>query len=292
VSTPSNWPLPALGQRLLTPTFIREALAQHPLSQDCYPTAMGFYPEAQGHVMVRERHDDNLFIFCCRGSGTLQTRFGVRQIKAGDAMLLPSQLPHRYWADDNSPWTLYWAHFAGSLANTLMRHLGSPEQIVIHPRVQPTLLAEFAQLMAVERTGYSIGAYLAASARLRQLLLACADWVERQTRTSSREFDVERIQAYMRAQVASTLTLTDLADIAGISRSHFAQRYRELTGYPPLRHFTHMRMEAACRLLDSTQQSVKQVAAELGYEDPLYFSRVFRRVVGVAPKDYRKLAAA
>ena len=51
MSAPSKWPLPDAGIRFLTPSFMVEKLARHPLTKDCYPTAMGYYPAAAGHRM-------------------------------------------------------------------------------------------------------------------------------------------------------------------------------------------------------------------------------------------------
>jgi hypothetical protein len=70
MSSPSKWPLPGTGIRFMTPAFMVEKLARHPLTKDCYPTAMGFYPEASGHHMERQRHDDNLLIYCTDGTAT------------------------------------------------------------------------------------------------------------------------------------------------------------------------------------------------------------------------------
>ena len=49
MSTPSQWPLPDQGIRFLTPAFMLQQLYRHPLTRDCYPTAMGYYPSAAGH---------------------------------------------------------------------------------------------------------------------------------------------------------------------------------------------------------------------------------------------------
>ena len=49
-----------------------------------------------------------------------------------------------------------------------------------------------------------------------------------------------------------------------------------------------MKMEHACHLLDSGALSVKSVSSDLGYDDPLYFSRLFKRTVGMSPRSYRK----
>jgi AraC-like DNA-binding protein len=60
-------------------------------------------------------------------------------------------------------------------------------------------------------------------------------------------------------------------------------------GCPPMDYFTRLRMRRACELFDSTSASVKEVAAMLGYDDPFYFSRVFKSVLAIAPVRYRNL---
>jgi len=83
--------------------------------------------------------------------------------------------------------------------------------------------------------------------------------------------------------------LDALAAMANLSRSHYADLFRKQTGYAPMDYFIRMRMHRACQLLDTTELSIKAVATELGYEDPLYFTRAFRAVVEVAPTAYRRM---
>jgi transcriptional regulator GlxA family with amidase domain len=91
----------------------------------------------------------------------------------------------------------------------------------------------------------------------------------------------------MREHVDQALTLESLASRANLSKYHFSKRYKKLTGYSPIKHFLNMKMEYACRLLDSTDMSVQAVASAVGYDDPLYFSRLFRQTIGRSPRDYR-----
>jgi hypothetical protein len=65
----STWPLPANGVRFITPPRLRRLLAKHPLTQSCYPLALGFYPHALGHRMQRLQPDDHLLIYCRSGQG-------------------------------------------------------------------------------------------------------------------------------------------------------------------------------------------------------------------------------
>ncbi|PTY03873.1 hypothetical protein DB347_21755 [Opitutaceae bacterium EW11] len=102
--------------------------------------------------------------------------------------------------------------------------------------------------------------------------------------------------ALVRAQLvrnpARSYRLSELATTAGLSVPHFSLLFRQQTGYAPIDFVIRQRIRAACRLLDTTPQSVTQIATEVGFSDPYYFSRAFRRVMGHSPSDYRRTVKA
>ena len=98
---------------------------------------------------------------------------------------------------------------------------------------------------------------------------------------------VERSIAYMEQHVNQPLQVSTLAAQANVSPSHFFALFKQLKGCPPMDYFTRLRMRHARELLDTTSASVKEVAAALGYDDPFYFSRVFKSVHQVPPSRYR-----
>ena len=100
---------------------------------------------------------------------------------------------------------------------------------------------------------------------------------------------INRSIAYMTEHLDQPLQVAALAALANISPSHFFTLFKRQTGSPPIDYFIRLRMERARQLLDSTASSVKEVAAILGYNDPFYFSRLFKAVNKVAPSDYRQL---
>ncbi|MFK7830074.1 MAG: helix-turn-helix domain-containing protein [Congregibacter sp.] len=287
MSTPSNWPLSSDAVRLLTPGFILETLAKHPLTAGCYPTAMGFYPSAMGHQMLREKHDDNLLFLCTEGRGELETSAGSVEVRSGDTVVLPQGEAHSYRASEEHAWTLYWVHFRGARSSQFIDHLLHGETHCLHTGVEPSLIAGFQQMLAADTTGYNLNAFIAASNRLRHLLAEFALCRDRHRESSMGRMDLGKLQRFMRERVSGSVSLAELAAFTGLTPQHFSLRYKAETGYPPLRHFAHMKIEAACRLLDSTRDSVKSVGAQLGYSDPLYFSRVFRRTLGLSPSQYR-----
>jgi AraC family transcriptional regulator of arabinose operon len=290
MSAPSKWPLPENGIRFLTPAFMRKKLARHPLTRECYPTAMGFYPRAEKHRMQRQRHDDNLLIYCVEGRGIASTDGWCGEIGAGDALLLPQGTTHHYEADNDEPWSIYWVHYQGTSTAVFNQYLGDREGAppVLPVGISPQLVAHFRGLLAVQRTGYSNRAFINAANQLRHLLTHITLDMRQASAARHDNLDLEAVQNLMLEHIGQPLALNTLAAAANLSRFHFSKKYKALTGYSPIKHFLNMKMEHACHLLDSTQLSVKGVADALGYDDQLYFSRQFSKTVGLSPRAYRR----
>jgi AraC-like DNA-binding protein len=98
---------------------------------------------------------------------------------------------------------------------------------------------------------------------------------------------IDQSIAYMSNHLNEPLNVAKLASVANISSSHFFVVFKRRTGQAPIDYFIHLRMGQARRLLEETAMSVKDVASTLGYEDPFYFSRLFKSVNRLSPTDYR-----
>ncbi len=83
-------------------------------------------------------------------------------------------------------------------------------------------------------------------------------------------------------------TVEEYARLCYLSKFTFIRHFREATGLPPIAYINEKRMEDALYLLLETDFRMEEIATALGYDDPLYFSRLFRRKYGVSPTDYRK----
>jgi len=98
---------------------------------------------------------------------------------------------------------------------------------------------------------------------------------------------IEESVAYMQQHLDQPLQVATLAAKANFSPSQFFLLFKRCVGSAPIDYFIRMRIQRAGRLLCDTNLSVKEVAARLGYDDPFYFSRIFKSVNGLAPSDYR-----
>jgi transcriptional regulator GlxA family with amidase domain len=99
---------------------------------------------------------------------------------------------------------------------------------------------------------------------------------------------IGRSIAYMVEHLNQPLQVSTLAAQASVSTSHFFALFKRQMGTAPIDFFIRLRMNHARELLDSTRSSIKEIAAEMGYDDPFYFSRVFKSVHQVAPAEYRR----
>lgn len=287
----SNWPLQPGAIRFFVPHFVVNALASHPLSDDLYIHGVGYYPKARGHQMARGSHEDHLVLYCGNGKGRVLVGRHEQVVNKGDLVVLPKGVSHEYKADHRDPWSLYWVHFDGQQSQAFVDHLALPAGTYVVPvGIHPKLLADFDALLSVRSTGYHMNAFIHASQVLKQCLTYLALLTTSRVRQSGHFLDLQAIQALMEQHLHSELDLDALADQAQLSKFHFSKRYKALTGYSPIQHFIHLKMERACYLLDVSEQSVGDVAQALGYEDSHYFSRLFRKVTGVSPTAYRRLA--
>lgn len=103
-----------------------------------------------------------------------------------------------------------------------------------------------------------------------------------------RDPQVQRALALLHADCAHPWTLMELARRAGLSRTTLAERFRSATGDTPLNYLRTLRMQKAMRLLGETDKNLEAVAVEVGYRDAFSFSKVFKRTVGAAPREFRR----
>ena len=92
---------------------------------------------------------------------------------------------------------------------------------------------------------------------------------------------------YLSSQLDANLTLEEMAAHANLSVSHFSRRFKEQTGFSPVDYYIHLKIQHASMLLTFTDKSVKEIGAEVGYQDAYYFSRIFRKVMGMSPSQFR-----
>jgi len=281
------------GQRIVVlPRAVVARGQRHPLLTGVFPTDLGYFPRARGHL--RERRvgvDQAIFIYCVKGAGWCELAGTRHEVRAGELLVIPPETPHVYGADTKRAWTIHWFHAKGGMMSGFLDELGvNAEQPVVYLGEDAQLLALFEEVLSVLEHGYAPLQLLHASHTLAHLL---ATMVRRRRESWPEEPDshhkINRSVAYMKQHMDQPLRLDALAAVANLSRSQYTALFKTQTGYAPIDYFIRLKMHRACQLLDTTRSSVKVIAASLGYQDPLYFSRVFRLMNELSPQAYRRM---
>ncbi len=122
---------------------------------------------------------------------------------------------------------------------------------------------------------------------MRQYLATAPDgeigWLK-----AARDPQVSRALALIHADIAAERSVEELARAAGLSRSAFVDRFRDLMGHPPMRYVTLWRLQRAKLRLGETDESIAEIAHGIGYGSEEAFSRAFRREFGMPPAQWRE----
>jgi len=271
---------------------LRKELARHPLSAELSAPYIGWFPRALNHYRERpEGADENIFIYCTSGRGWFEIDGQQHELSRGWALLIPRGTPHRYGADESNPWSIHWAHFEGHEAPDYMSRLISVGYtIAVPPEVGRQIERLARESYHVLATGHTLRNFLLVAHSFRHLLgillLKTGAFDGKSTVPPSHDFS-KNIE-FMHNNLSRPLALRELAKQAGLSPSRYSALFRAQTGTAPIEHHIGLRIHAACSLLVTSTLSIKEIAARLGYEDPLYFSRLFRKTMGTSPSDYRR----
>lgn len=262
-----------------------------PFFNSLYITDVGFFPRASHHYREREEGvDQHILIYCTEGRGWYEINRKRTDVGPDDFFIIPAGEAHRYGADLEDPWSIYWVHFSGSKAdelNSKQLQFSQPihhpvfhidERIAIFEEIFQTLERGF----STENIGYSnsclwhlLGTFLFSDAFKGNKIVEADDPIK---------ISIE----WMKKNLQQSVKLEELARHVHFSVSYYSALFQEKTGYSPIDYFIHLKMQRACQYLDLTNLKIKQIAPELGYQDPYYFSRLFHKVIGYFPSDYRR----
>jgi len=279
------------GERIVVlPQATVEAARDHNILKLLYPTSMGYFPKAAGHLRSRESGAEQaIFIYCVRGCGWVVTGVRRREVKRDQLLILPANVAHVYGANKEDPWSVFWFHAAGTSVPCYLEAFGiSRSNPIVSLANDIQLIEHFEEALKALERGFNLSQLLYAAHALTHLLglmLWHKDQFEQRQATVHER--VEKTIEFMRNHLEEPLTVASLATIAGLSASRYSAVFRNNTGHSPIEYLIRLRMQRAVHLLGTTSLPVKIISNKVGWEDPLYFSRLFRSIHGFSPAQYR-----
>lgn len=279
------------GETLIVlPTEAFSDYVEHPLVRRLYLTDVGFFPHAVNHY--RERQDgieEYILLHCTGGRGVIEIEGCEYSLEENEAFCIPHLRGHRYWADPEEPWSILWVHFKG-------------DDCPLYP-LEELAVCRFASSSTVRRMeflfellfrtleeDYTLGNFIYLSQLLALILGETYARTRRPDSSALQNRQVTQAVRFMYRHLSQRMTLEQLSDELSLSQSTLNTVFRQCTGRSPMDFFIRLKMKEACKILRSGNQYIYETAQLLGYQDPYYFSRLFKKVVGVSPKEYQSLA--
>lgn len=271
------------------PDDVIQQQRQHDLLSGLFAIRAGHFYRADGHVAQRDTIDEYIIIYAYDGYGWLRMAGREHRIGPGDVLFVMQGHAHSYGADAKHPWSIYWSHFGGEQVAAILdlAHVTLAEPVV-RGGDRTNILSLFNALAGTLQAGYSLHHLLRAAAALRHLLSELALLNAYAPPADSKGLDVEQTIRYMLDHLAQPCSLEALARQAHLSISHFSHQFRARTGYAPIDYCIRLKIQKACELLETTDLKIEEISYQLGYRDPFYFSRLFRKITGVPPSVHRE----
>lgn len=249
-------------------------------------------------------HDEVEFIYIKKGTGAISVDLTTYEVHADDiAIILPGQL-----------------HAITSLPDQSMEY----ENIIFHPTLLessgsdpsfysflmplftmrfgcPSILTKKDSAYATVRgcldkndhicMGFPAGYPLAIKGNLFALFFALYTSYSDKKRISTAGKNIEKLKSvikYVELNYASPMTISQMADLAGFSESHFMKYFKNTMGVPFTSYLNSYRLTMAARLLLQSDDTILSIASEVGFDNLSYFNRAFKKQFGMTPSAYRQ----
>lgn len=211
-------------------------------------------------------------------------------VHAGHMVLYRPKEPQKYvyYAKDHTE--VYWVHFTGSSVTNLLRSYGiTKDKRVFYCGSDPeykNLFSVMIKELQMCKSGYSemLEMYL------RQIFI----WLQRHfeqtiiTDTSQIAEEIDKAIVYFSEHYNEAINVDAYAKQNHVSTNWFIRNFKMYTGTTPKQFILQKRINNAETLLQNKQYNIKEIAQIIGYDNPLYFSRIFQRTKGISPSEYRK----
>lgn len=229
--------------------------------------------------------------FVLNGKGTLEINNQLYHLKKDDIFLIPKEHPVHYFADHLNPWEYMWITFDGEKAcaylgyadlsaDTPVIHSSIPNNIYI-PMIQKVLdTNELTFANEIKRVGY-----------LYEILSTLIE-AQGSAKKDRNQYDyssatyVDYALQYINLNY-NHIKVNDIAQYIGINRSYLTAIFKKQLNISPQEYLVSYRLKKSAELIKTTNMSIQNISAEIGYENPLTFSKMFKQAYGISPKNYR-----
>ncbi|MNJ46090.1 Arabinose operon regulatory protein [compost metagenome] len=235
--------------------------------------------------------DHYLIHFILEGCGRFEADGRTYLLGKGEAFLIYPGTVTYYEADQQSPWHYCWVGFQGVQAGHFLHQAGLSVNSPILSRIDPSVAHRYIAQMH-DSKGLAYGRELLLNSLLYALFAHMIELNPHQelkdSRTDRRDFYVQKVLDFVGINYANQISIAQIAAFVGLDRSYLCSIFKERTHSSLQQYLIQYRIGKACELMNNRLLSIGDIARSVGYEDPLLFSKIFKKAKGLSPKHYRQ----
>lgn len=235
-----------------------------------------------------------LFHYCISGTGTListdsKGESHTYQIKSGEGFLIYPKQINTYFADKNHPWEYTWVEFDGLRAKEIVETAGlSPDHPVYHSHSADLRQKMMEEMLYISHNSQESPFHLIGHTWLfLDYFMRSTETVRMKQDGSIRDFYIKEALSFIEQNFQNDISIEDIAACCGLNRSYFGKIFHDTIGRSPQEFLISYRMTKAAELLKITALSIADIGNAVGYPNQLHFSRAFKNVYGMSPRNWR-----
>ena len=262
-------------------------------SKSIVVTSCGYYRVHSRPVVATERptgRKDYQLLYIANGKGHFFFDGKEKIITEGNMILYrPNEVQYYYYyAPDKTE--AYWVHFTGRHVESILEYYGLPEtENVFYTGTSPDyqwMYRQMIQELQLCRSNYEE----LLSLMLRQIFIMINRYVVEGKKSGSEiQNEIERATHYFNENYNKQINIDEYAESRHMSTCWFIRSFKQILKVTPMQYILSLRMANAQSMLEGTGYNISEIAEYVGYDNPLYFSRLFHKHVGVSPSEYRKM---
>ncbi len=239
-----------------------------------------------------EGRNDYQLLYIAAGKGHFYFKGSKEEtiVPKGNMILFRPKEPqvYYYYAEDKTE--VYWVHFTGSQVEDFLDHYELPkDENVFFTGISPDYPWIYNQIireLQLQRVNYEELLRIL----LRHILLTINRYIKEQAQTGTDIInDMERAAHYFRENYVKNISIEQYAAEHLMSVNWFILSFKNVMKMTPMQYILSLRIAAAKGLLENSNKNINEISDAIGYDNPLYFSRLFKKHTGYSPSQYKKL---
>jgi AraC-like DNA-binding protein/mannose-6-phosphate isomerase-like protein (cupin superfamily) len=241
---------------------------------------------------VRHLHDACELLYVAGGEGTICIGETTYQLKTGDLVILNPYVFHEERTSKDNPLLLMFLSMRNfSLPGLKINHLIDETTcpVISCGKYKHHMDTYFHELIMESSNQIQYYQQITKSLLIAIIVLSLRISSINDVNKEGISLNCQKVKDYLDKNYTEPITLDSLSEMVYVSKCYLSHMFKEQTGTSPIKYLTQKRIDTACNMLKETELSVKEISKTVGYENPLYFSQVFKNVLNVSPQEYRNM---